>query len=74
MTQTALYTAPARTLGQFAAMPFLALWNGMIALAEAGSWMKQIERLNALSDEQLAALGKTREGEVRRIFGDRLYL
>jgi hypothetical protein len=74
MTQTALFTAPARTLGQLAAAPFLAIWNGLVALAEAGPRMKQIERLNAMSDEQLAALGKTREGEVRRIFGASLYI
>jgi hypothetical protein len=74
MTQTTTFTAPGRTLGQLVAAPFVAIGNFLIALAEAGPRMKQIEKLNALSDADLAALGKTRDGEVRRIFGARLYI
>ncbi|AUH35486.1 DUF1127 domain-containing protein [Paracoccus tegillarcae] len=54
--------------------PFRALFNGLIALAEAGPRMKQVRKLNALSDEELAARGTTRVEEVRRIFGDQMYI
>lgn len=74
MTQAAPFTAPARTLGQMLAAPFVAIGHFLVALAEAGPRMKQIEKLNAMSDADLAALGKTRDGEVRRIFGARLYI
>ena len=59
MTQTAFFTAPARSLGHILAAPFKAVANGLIALAEAGPRMQEINRLNALSDAQLAAQGKT---------------
>ncbi len=74
MAQTEHFIAPPRSLGQTLAAPFKAVGHFLIVLAESGPRMKQIERLNATSDEQLAALGKTREGEIRRIFGARLYI
>ena len=74
MTQTAFFAAPARSLGHILAAPFKAVANGLIALAEAGPRMQEINRLNAQSDAQLAAQGKTRDGEVRRIFGAHFYI
>ncbi|MGV8949891.1 MAG: DUF1127 domain-containing protein [Cypionkella sp.] len=74
MTQTAIFTAPVRTFGQVLAAPFVAVGHFLVLLAESGPRMKQIEKLNATTDEQLAALGKTRAGEVRRIFGASLYI
>jgi hypothetical protein len=73
MTQTATLTAPVRSLGQVLAAPFV--WFGivMVNLAEASPRMKAINQLNAISDEDLAARGKTREEEVRRIFGASFY-
>lgn len=50
------------------------IWAFLITLAESGSMMDEVRRLNATSDEALAARGLTREGEVRRIFGPRMGL
>lgn len=74
MTQTALFTAPARSLGHLLAVPFKAFGTALVALAEASPRMQQINRLNAMTDDQLAALGKTRAGEVRRMFGAHFYI
>lgn len=54
--------------------PFAFLGELLISLAEAGPRMRQVKRLNGMTDEELAAKGLTREGEVNRIFGDKLYL
>jgi hypothetical protein len=50
---------------------FSALWGRLVAMAEARPEMRAIQRLNALSDDDLAARGLTRAGEVRRILGSR---
>ena len=54
--------------------PFRAIWNGLIMLAEANPRMKEIEKLNNTSDEELAKLGLERADVVRHIFRDRLYI
>lgn len=50
---------------------FSTLWGRLVAMAEARPEMRAIQRLNALSDDDLAARGLTRAGEVRRILGSR---
>lgn len=74
MAQTARLTAPQRTLGQILAAPFLAIGNALILMAESGSQMQAIKKLNLTSDADLLASGKTREGEIRRIFGASFYI
>lgn len=54
--------------------PFRAIGNGLISLAEAGPRMAEVRKLNALTDEQLASRGTSREREIRRIFASSLYL
>lgn len=49
-------------------LPFRAIGRGLVRLAENSSYMKQVNALNALSDEELAARGTDRSAEVRRIF------
>lgn len=49
--------------------PFRAFGRFMIMLAEASPQMRALNGLNQRSDEELAAKGLTREGEVRRILG-----
>lgn len=51
------------------AAPFLAIGRFLVLIAEASPKVRQLERLNAQSDAQLAARGLTRDGEVRRILG-----
>ncbi|MEZ5797517.1 MAG: hypothetical protein R3D63_08700 [Paracoccaceae bacterium] len=54
--------------------PLVSFWGGLIALAEARPEARAINRLDALSDEELAARGLTRMGELRRILGARYLL
>ncbi|MGB0662088.1 MAG: DUF1127 domain-containing protein [Mangrovicoccus sp.] len=49
---------------------FSAFFEGMISVMENHPRMKKIERLQALSDEQLAEIGLTRETIVRHVFRD----
>ncbi len=69
MTQTSALTASARSLGQILAAPFVGFANLMTLLADAHARMGQAERLSEKTDAQLAAAGKTRDGELRRILG-----
>lgn len=46
-----------------------AIFTGLISVAEANPRYKQIQHLQALSDEQLAAKGMRREDIVMHVFG-----
>lgn len=48
--------------------PFRAIGRGLIYMAENNSRMDAVHKLNAVTDEQLAARGTDRASEVRRIF------
>lgn len=72
-TNTISPSFPAAGLLRAIAAPFRAVGIFLVQLAESGPKMDQIRRLNATSDEDLAARGLTREGEVRRIFGGMIY-
>ena len=50
------------------------IWQGFVFLAEVGPVREELERLSRKSDAQLAAEGKTRHGEISRIFGPRMAL
>ncbi len=69
MTQRTALTASAHSLGHILAAPFVGFARLMAVLAEAHARVGQMERLTAKTDAQLAAVGKTRDGEMRRIFG-----
>jgi uncharacterized protein YjiS (DUF1127 family) len=45
-----------------------------VAYANAQTRRDQIMALSALSDEELAERGLTRDGIVRHVFADKLYL
>ncbi len=51
-----------------------ALWRRLVALAESRPDVRALNRLNATTDEDLAARGLTRVGEVHRIMGARFYI
>lgn len=74
MAQTAAVSAPIRSLGHVFAAPFVGFANVLVKIAEASPRAKQIEKLNATTDAELAVLGRTREDEVRRIFGASFYI
>ena len=67
MTQTSALNASARAFAQILAAPFVGFAKLMMILAEAHARMQQAERLSDKTDAQLAAAGKTRDGELRRI-------
>ena len=51
------------------ATPLRAIGNGIIAMVERNPRFGAIERLNEISDEELAAKGVTRVDAVRQILG-----
>lgn len=53
---------------------FVAIGQGMNAYMERRSHMREIMALNAKTDEELAALGITREGIPRYVFRDIYYI
>ncbi|SDF02615.1 hypothetical protein [Limimaricola pyoseonensis] len=63
-----------RNLGEIALAPLRAIFRVFVAMAESGPRMQQLRKLNETTDEELAAKGLTRAGEVQRIFGGSLYL
>ena len=69
MTQTSF----TRALGQILAAPFVGLARLIAAVADAHARLQQMERLTAKTNAQLAAAGKTRDGELRRIMGVQAY-
>lgn len=53
---------------------FTALIDMLVRVMENHPHARQIERLNAMSDEDLAAKGVTRQDVIRHIFRDRYYI
>ncbi|MDB6179437.1 hypothetical protein PAF17_18295 [Paracoccus sp. Z330] len=51
------------------AAPFAAIGRFLVVLAEAQPRMRALQKLNEMTDAELADQGLTREGEVRRIMG-----
>ncbi|SNT71577.1 hypothetical protein [Paracoccus seriniphilus] len=51
------------------ATPFVAIGRFLVTLAEAQPRMVALQKLSDTSDEELAARGVTRDGEMRRIMG-----
>lgn len=49
-----------------------AVWSGLMVLANLGPMSAEVRRLNATSDEELAARGTDRAAEVQRIFSSRM--
>ncbi|MBO9457245.1 DUF1127 domain-containing protein [Paracoccus sp. R12_1] len=60
---------PLAGIGAALAAPFIATGRFLVHLAESGPRMRALEHLHRISDEELAAHGLTREGEIRRILG-----
>ncbi len=74
MAYSATNFTASRSLSSILVAPFLAVGRGLVAMAEAGPRMEQIRKLNAISDEDLAAQGLNRADVVRKIFGNSFYL
>ena len=63
-----------RGLGARLAAPFKAFGRILVKIGEANSRFEQVQRLQRMSDEDLAARGLTRDGIVRHVFRDRMYI
>lgn len=50
------------------------VWNFLISISESNARMRQVQQLNAMSDDDLAKKGLKREDIVRHIFSDVIYL
>lgn len=74
MATAALHSAQGTSLLRILATPFSAFGRFLVFAAENSTRMQTIERLNAMTDEQLAAKGLTRETIVRHVFADRMGL
>ncbi len=49
------------------------IWNGLIHMAENTPRAKAVQKLNQISDAELAACGTTRQEVVRRMFAGLYY-
>ncbi len=54
--------------------PFRAIGRFLVMVAESTEMMRQVEKLNNTSDQELAARGVTRHDVVREIFASRYYI
>ncbi|WP_146586497.1 DUF1127 domain-containing protein [Puniceibacterium confluentis] len=50
------------------------IFSFLVRIAESNGRMKAVERLNAMSDAELAARGLQREDIVRHVFRDMFYV
>ncbi|WP_238367602.1 DUF1127 domain-containing protein [Mesobacterium pallidum] len=53
---------------------FAAIGNALVRMAEANSKLKEMQRLHAMSDDELAKKGMTREDIARHVFSDYYYI
>ena len=69
MASTITFDKPRTSVLGLLAAPFIALGKILVIIAEASPKARALERLNGISDAELARRGLTRDGEVRRILG-----
>jgi uncharacterized protein YjiS (DUF1127 family) len=67
-------THEAAPRGNMIAEFFNGLIEGLARIAESNHRLKEVERLNALSDEALAKRGLRREDIARHVFRDVFYV
>lgn len=53
---------------------FAAIGTALVNMAEANSKMREMQRLHAMSDEELASKGLTRADIARHVFSDYYYI
>lgn len=69
MANTTTFDKPRASVLSMIAAPFAAVGKVLVMIAEASPKVREIERLNHVSDAELARRGLTRDGEIRRIMG-----
>ncbi|SNR34700.1 hypothetical protein [Puniceibacterium sediminis] len=65
---------PSNSIGHTLTGAFDGIINFLVRIAESNGRMKAVERLNAMSDAELAARGLKREEIVRHVFRDMFYV
>lgn len=66
-------TAPIRPLAGLSALiakPFAAIGGFLVRMMDGNDRVREVEKLNAMSDAQLARRGLKRENIVRHVFRD----
>lgn len=53
---------------------FTSIFNALASISESNVRVKEVQRLNDMSDEQLAGHGLKREDIVRHVFRDAFYI
>lgn len=75
MAHAAHYSFPsAHGILSLLAKPFTALGHGLVAIAEANTRYQTLNKLMALSDEELSKRGLKRDQLVHHVYSDRFYL
>jgi uncharacterized protein YjiS (DUF1127 family) len=74
MALTATHTTAHHSLGYILAAPFRVIGNALIAIMESNSRVQYVDRLNAMTDEQLEAKGLKRDEIVQHVFRDYMHL
>ncbi|MHA6264558.1 hypothetical protein ACXYMO_15250 [Arenibacterium sp. CAU 1754] len=74
MAYTATHTAGAAIEPGVFKRFLTAMWDGLVRIGENSTIMRQVDALNAMSDDELAARGLTRQQVLHRIFAGRLYI
>ena len=74
MAHIATNSASNLSLGKLLAAPFVAFGNAVVKLSEASSRAQLVEKLQNMSDAELAERGITRDQIVHHVFRDYMYL
>lgn len=69
-TDHAAFGPATNPIGRF----FAAIGNAMVAMSTANSRVHQVERLQAMSDEELSLRGLRREDIARHVFRDVIWM
>lgn len=74
MALTDTHSVAHNSLGHIITAPFRAVGNFLVAIMESNSRVQYVDRLNEMSDEQLAERGIKREEIVQHVFRDHMHL
>ncbi|MCB5198990.1 DUF1127 domain-containing protein [Loktanella sp. TSTF-M6] len=74
MTATNLTFGAAHAVGERVKAIFASVLDHMVVYAERNSRMAHVNALEAMTDDELAALGIKRDGIVQHVFRDVLYI
>ncbi|MEQ9694970.1 hypothetical protein [Shimia sp. SDUM112013] len=74
MAYTSIHAPASASLLRILAKPFVAAGQALTTLAESNRRVQEADRLHAMTDAELAALGLTREDIALYVFRDSFYL